>query len=345
MRARLFCKTGDLAGADHEIGGEATIGRSAQNTVALAASVISESHARIFFDADIGRYVLEDLKSKNGTRLDGIPVDGRLRLNDLHVVTLGERHDFIFVTLPEPDADEARHSEAATTSKTLYEPASVLEMPALSDAPAAQDEGAQPSGGPTVYEPPSALEVPSLEEPPAPRDGAAATTSKTHYEPASVLEMPMLSDAPASQDESEQPQGGQTVYEPPSALELPPLEAGQPGAVDPEAATVAEPSPVQASARAVLEVTVADGSSFRVELGEGRHHIGRAPEGEVWIDDRTLSRRQAVLTVAGDAVTIEDQDSRNGTFMNGSQLTAPVRLHVGDVVTFGDQVTARLVDP
>ena len=108
MRARLFCKTGDLAGADHEIGGEATIGRSAQNTVALAASVISQSHARIFFDADIGRYVLEDLKSKNGTRLDGVPVDGRLRLNDLHVVTLGEQHDFIFVTLPEPDADEAR---------------------------------------------------------------------------------------------------------------------------------------------------------------------------------------------------------------------------------------------
>ena len=314
MRAKLFCRTGELAGADHQIGREATIGRSARNTLVLGASVISQTHARIFFDAAIGRYILEDLQSKNGTRLDGIPVHGRERLRDLHVVTLGEEHDFIFVVLPGPattTVDDRRALQAPgppappdAAPETIYDQASVLEMPALVDAPAATDEGEQPGGGQTVYEPPSALHVPSFEEPPEAGDAEASSERET-------------------------------VLEPPSALELPPLEAGQQGSVDPEAAT----------ARAVLEVTLADGGRFRVELAEGRHDIGRARDCAVWIDDRTLTRRHAVLTVAGDTVTIEDQDSRNGTFVDGARLTAPVRLRVGDELTFGDQVAARLVDP
>ena len=63
----------------------------------------------------------------------------------------------------------------------------------------------------------------------------------------------------------------------------------------------------------------------------------------VFIDDRTLSRRHAVLIVEGDTVTCEDESSRNGTFKDGVRLMGPVRLRVGDVLTFGDQVTARLV--
>jgi pSer/pThr/pTyr-binding forkhead associated (FHA) protein len=52
--------------------------------------VVSQSHARIFFDRSVSAFVLEDLDSKNGTRLDGLPVEGVRRLGAVHVVTLGE---------------------------------------------------------------------------------------------------------------------------------------------------------------------------------------------------------------------------------------------------------------
>ena len=324
MRAKLFCRTGGLAGADHQIGGEATIGRSAVNTVVLGAPVISQSHARIFFDDAAGAYILEDLQSRNGTRLDGIRVHGRERLRDLHVITLGEEHDFIFVALPETAAGP----------------------PVLTDAPAAMGEGATSGEERTVYESPAALKLPALTDAPAGKDeGAPPGGVATVYEAPTALELPALTDAPAGKDEGAPPGGVATVYEAPTALELPPLEAGPQGPVDPEAPTVVQSAPVPVAARAVLEVTATDGSRFRVELAEGRHYIGRARECAVWIDEGTLTLRHAVLTVAGDTVTIEDEGSLNGTFMDGVRLTEPVRLRVGDLVTLAAQVTARLVDP
>ena len=293
MRARLFCRTGGLAGVDHQIGSEATIGRSAANSVSLGAPVISQNHARIFFDAAASAYILEDLQSRNGTRIDGIWVHGRERLGDLHVITLGEEHDFIFVVLAEAAAGP----------------------PLLTDAPAEKDEGAVSGDGKTVYEPPSALKLPAL------------------------------TDAPAEKGEGVASGDRKTVSESLSALKLPALTADRQGPVDPEAPTVVQSVQVPVAARVVLEVTAIDGSRFRVELAEGRHYIGRARECAVWIDEGTLTRRHAVLMVAGDTVTIEDEGSLNGTFMDGVRLTDPVRLRVGDLVTIGDQVTVRLVDP
>ena len=92
----------------------------------------------------------------------------------------------------------------------------------------------------TVHEPPSALRVPSLETQPEPAGDAVGSASGTAHDSL-------------------------------SALEVPPLEAQ--GSVDPGAATMLQSTPVPASARAVLEVTGADGSRSRVELREGRHDI------------------------------------------------------------------------
>ena len=355
MRAKLFCRTGGLAGADHQIGGEATIGRSAANTVILGAPVISQNHARIFFDDAAGAYILEDLQSRNGTRLDGIRVHGRERLRDLHVITLGEEHDFIFVVLPETatgppvltDAP-AEKGEGVTSGdgKTVYESPLALKLPALTHAPAEKGEGVTSGDGKTVYESPLALKLPALTDAPAEKgEGATSGDGKTVYESPSALKLPALIDAPAAKEEGAISGDGKTVYESTSALELPPLEAGPQGPVDPEAPTVVPSAPAPGAACVVLEVTATDGSRFRVELAEGRHYIGRARECAVWIDEGTLTRRHAVLTVAGDTVTIEDEGSLNGTFMDGVRLTEPVRLRVGDLVTLGDQVTARLVDP
>lgn len=215
MRARLFCKTGELAGVDHSIGAGATIGRSAENTLVLGASVISQTHARIFFDATLGGYILEDLQSKNGTQLDGISVHGRERLRDLHVVTLGEAHDFIFAVLPEPaDASEpvvkgdVHRASDDPAPETLRYAASALEMPVLSDAaPGSLDqEGA--SGPETVLEPPSAVAMPSFEAPPGPLDSEAV--SRAHTAQAGLT--------PKEAVGADAPSGSETVREPSSAV-------------------------------------------------------------------------------------------------------------------------------
>ena len=377
MRARLFCKTGELAGVDHSIGAGATIGRSAENTLVLGAPVISQTHARIFFDTTLDGYILEDLQSKNGTQLDGISVHGRERLRDLHVVTLGEVHDFIFAVLPEPaDVSEpvlkgdVHRASDDPAPETVLEPPSALAMPSFEEAPGSLDhEGA--SGPETVLEPPSALAMPSFEEAPGSLDHEGASGPKTVLEPPSALAMPSFEEAPGSLDH-EGASGPETVLEPPSALAMPSFEEA-PGSLDHEGAsgpeTVLEPSsavraprvgadppgsdvrpavepmPDPGAMRPVLQVTLADRSSFRVDLADGVNTVGRGPQCQVFIDDRTLSRRHAVLTVEGDTVTCEDEGSRNGTFKDGVRLTAPLRLRVGDVLTFGCQVTARLVVP
>lgn len=45
--------------------------------------------------------------------------------------------------------------------------------------------------------------------------------------------------------------------------------------------------------------------------------IGRDPESDIFLNDVTVSRRHAVLTVSGSEVTVEDADSLNGTYVNG----------------------------
>ncbi len=95
-KARLFCKTGAFAGKEFEISSEALIGRSQTNTITLSAEAISNHHARIFYDADSERFVLEDLGSHNGTRLDGMRVCTPEPLNSLNVITFADAHDFIF---------------------------------------------------------------------------------------------------------------------------------------------------------------------------------------------------------------------------------------------------------
>ncbi len=101
MTARLYCKTGALAGAAFFIDHEARIGRLRDNEIILPPKIISTHHARIFFDDEEACYFLEDLGSSNGTMLDGIAVTGPTPLEHLHVITLAGQHDFIFQTTPD----------------------------------------------------------------------------------------------------------------------------------------------------------------------------------------------------------------------------------------------------
>lgn len=116
MNARLFCKTGALAGSEYRIDEEVTIGRQEQNDITLPPEVISGRHARIFFDDEADCYVLEDLDSSNGTKLDDAEVVDPVPLEGLHVITFAKNVDFIF----QARAEEAPSSSAEEGAKTQF---------------------------------------------------------------------------------------------------------------------------------------------------------------------------------------------------------------------------------
>lgn len=63
--------------------------------------------------------------------------------------------------------------------------------------------------------------------------------------------------------------------------------------------------------------------------------VGRESTCDVVVADRQISRFHARLTPSAEGVMIEDLGSKNGTFHNGMQLTAPVVLQDGDQVAVG----------
>ncbi len=62
--------------------------------------------------------------------------------------------------------------------------------------------------------------------------------------------------------------------------------------------------------------------------------IGRSPECDIFLDDVTVSRRHAELSRSGDAFTIRDLGSLNGTFVNKRRIES-VTLEDDDEVQIG----------
>jgi class 3 adenylate cyclase len=65
--------------------------------------------------------------------------------------------------------------------------------------------------------------------------------------------------------------------------------------------------------------------------------LGRG-NADLVIEDGLISRRHALIRAVDDAFEIEDLDSLNGTFVNGTRIDATVRLEPGDTVRLGATV-------
>jgi DNA-binding winged helix-turn-helix (wHTH) protein len=72
-----------------------------------------------------------------------------------------------------------------------------------------------------------------------------------------------------------------------------------------------------------------------IALEEGETVLGRDPDATAFIDHTSVSRHHARIVVAGDRVTVEDLQSKNGTFLGGKQLNAPALLADGDELKLG----------
>ncbi len=83
-------------------------------------------------------------------------------------------------------------------------------------------------------------------------------------------------------------------------------------------------------------LTLRDGEEF--ELRE-RLSIGRAPESDLVLDSKKVSRDHAVLTFRDGRWFLEDRGSFNGTYLNGNRLQpgSPLPLRHADRITVGPE--------
>jgi len=188
--ARLLGRTGEFSDVTHVFTDAATLGRSNGNDIVLNSPYLSGRHARIRFSD--GDYLIEDLGSRNGTRVDGVAVTGEVMLDRVCVITLADAVDLVFVRTFGAIAD---HETLATQN-----PVAVIDLP--------ETAGAEPG----------AVEV-------EPDIAAAAATGSTVQLTSTDLEFGAMIDpradattaAPAYDLILDLPDGGRRVY---------PLETG-----------------------------------------------------------------------------------------------------------------------
>jgi hypothetical protein len=73
-------------------------------------------------------------------------------------------------------------------------------------------------------------------------------------------------------------------------------------------------------------------------LKVGLNTLGRSNDNDVVVQDSFISRRHcAILVHAGQGCELHDTASKNGTFLNGSKLSGPTRLHSGDQIRMCDR--------
>ncbi|MDP9272758.1 MAG: FHA domain-containing protein [Chloroflexota bacterium] len=63
--------------------------------------------------------------------------------------------------------------------------------------------------------------------------------------------------------------------------------------------------------------------------------IGRNVNSTIYVEDDFASATHAMLTFRGRAWFVEDQESTNGTYVNGHRIDRPVALSYGDELTIG----------
>ncbi|MCF6287630.1 MAG: FHA domain-containing protein [Proteobacteria bacterium] len=64
----------------------------------------------------------------------------------------------------------------------------------------------------------------------------------------------------------------------------------------------------------------------------GKTSLGRHSDNDIFINVDGISRKHAVISVLADGLQIEDMDSSNGTYVNGTLIDQPTSLNIDDEV-------------
>ena len=81
-----------------------------------------------------------------------------------------------------------------------------------------------------------------------------------------------------------------------------------------------------------------DTEKSRLTLPEGEHVFGRDDACEIVIENDSVSRRHARLTVGESGVFLQDLGSANGTFVNGDRANGRIQLASGQQIQLGTVV-------
>jgi len=96
-----------------------------------------------------------------------------------------------------------------------------------------------------------------------------------------------------------------------------------------------------ARTKPVLTVLTGGASGKQFKVSKGTAVIGRAPTVELRVEDDGISRAHARIRAETGRAWVEDMGSRNGTFVNGNKVTAPVELRDGDKIQVGRSTVIR----
>jgi len=77
------------------------------------------------------------------------------------------------------------------------------------------------------------------------------------------------------------------------------------------------------------------GEDVVIAVGEGTLRLGRGIGADVVLEDRSVSRRHAVITCRGGEAVLLDDRSLNGVFVNGDRV-GQAALRDGDAIALGD---------
>jgi pSer/pThr/pTyr-binding forkhead associated (FHA) protein len=330
MKARLFCKTGILSGKAIEIREAATIGKSADSDLELDAQFISNKHARIYFDKNENCYFLEDLRSRNGTQLDGLKVTQKEKLGKLHVITFAKNFDFIFQVIEDEAPKSGNRSKAAgRRDDDFVRPPDRAAAPGRNEAPAI---------GRTVVDE-TFPRLPDLERSTA--KGQPAKEARRTIAGGEFDEMPFIPETGASKGRaalSDQKLGRTIVDE--AAIPIPDLQSKMNAStlVGGDAGNRAQAPPTVF----FLEFKINGRDKQSVQLSDGENVVGRSSDCAIFIDDPSMSRRHAILIVKSGRVTVRDLGSRNHTFIDKKAIASEVEVRPESKLQFG-AVEARLI--
>ncbi|MFN0245457.1 MAG: diguanylate cyclase [Kofleriaceae bacterium] len=97
----------------------------------------------------------------------------------------------------------------------------------------------------------------------------------------------------------------------------------------------------EARKRACLTILTGTSSGHLFKLEKDNTILGRASNAEVRISDDGISRHHARIRVEADGPYVEDLESRNGTYVNGTKIDGAHKLVDGDKIQIGRTTVVR----